>query len=442
MPNSLPRTENFAFADWRIEDGTAVFAFECGRFGRFEERVWFPDTPMPADPGEALSRLLTLLHVALGVSTYKAAAAKRITFPALGPAGRGMARRLYADGLAEFFVRAGLDFPPDTEMKFAPAPPALAPAPPAEGPALVAFGGGKDSHVARAIVQAAGEDVHLAAVILSDAVGNAIQATAPAPVTLLHRRLDPKLSALESAFNGHVPITAINMLVLTVYAMLTGHGAVVFANERSADEPTMRLGRIEANHQDSKSSRFEALLDTAVAEAAPGAPLPFSILRPYSEVWIGETFATLKEAFPRFTSCNRNFRLAGDASARWCGACAKCAFTSLILGPHLTPEETETAFGGVFLDRPALQPYYEQLLGLTDIKPWDCVGTIEESRATLWTLSTTEWGRARLATRSFLPRVLAQESEASLEQAWARARTPLPDVTSVPERYRRAAERL
>lgn len=444
MSTQQTRSERFAFPGWRAEGDTLVFAFDCARYGLFEERVILPGE-VGAASSDALG-LIDLIYVALGVSTYKAAAARRIVFPPLGPAGQAMARRLYTHGLAEFFVRADLTYPPHTEFVFADAARQRSvadSAPPHT--AIVAFGGGKDSYVARAIAQEAGDDVTLASVIMSDAVAAAIQATAPSAVDFVRRTLDPKLLSLTDAFNGHVPITAINALILTLRGRMSGAGAVVFANERSADEPTMDVGGIVANHQDSKSSVFERLLAAAVAEADPGAPIPFSALRAYSELWIARAFASLKDThanpLPRFTSCNRNFRLAGDATKRWCGSCAKCAFTALLVSPHLSVEEHEQAFGGLFLDREALQPYFAQLAGLTDIKPWDCVGTIDECRATLWQLSRGgPWADSK-AVRTLMPKVLGAADEAALAAAWAEG-FRAHDAPLTPARYRDAAARL
>lgn len=435
------RADRFAFPGWRVEDGRLVFAFDCSRYGAFEEMVWFPDASVPSEPDEGLSRLIDLLHVALGVSTYKAAAARRVALPPLTPGGRAMAERLYTEGLAEFFVRAGLGYPPGTAFEGEALVSGGSGEPSGDG-ALVAFGGGKDSYVARAIAEEAGDAVTLCSVVMSDAVEAAITATAPEPVTFLRRSLDPKLLALTDAFGGHVPITAINALVLTIYAWLTGRARVVFANERSADEPTMDVDGVVANHQDSKSSGFERLLADAVRQADPSAPVPFSALRAYSELWIARSFASLKDGdspLPRFTSCNRNFRLAGDADRRWCGACAKCAFTSLLLSPHLSEAEHEAAFGGQFLDRLALQPYFEQLAGLTETKPWDCVGTIDECRATLWRLSRGVWADSE-AVRTLLPRVLAVTDEAALAAAWDEGMTA-HDAPLTPLAYHEAAAR-
>jgi hypothetical protein len=224
---------------------------------------------------------------------------------------------------------------------------------------------------------------------------------------------------------------------LTIFAGLEGYGEVVFANERSADEPTMDIDGLRANHQYSKSSDFESLVRDALAEVDPVGPSVFSILRPYSELWIGRAFSRLQYAFGRFTSCNRNFRLAGNANRRWCGECAKCAFTSLILAPFIGRQEALDIFGDIFLDRPQLLNTYRELCGLSEHKPWDCVGTIDECRAAI--LHCAAGGP--FAQTTAVSMLSEQLSDVDRHPLWDRAMEPAARAF-VPERYLRAAARL
>ena len=279
-------------------------------------------------------------------------------------------------------------------------------------------------------------------VVLSQAVANAINRTAPDPVHFLWRRLDPRLkAATPHGFNGHVPITAINQLMLTIYAAATGMSQVVFANERSADEPTLVSGDVTANHQYSKSSEFEAKIRAALAEAMAEPPHLYSILRPFSELWIGRAFAQITSAFPHFTSCNQNFRIDGDAPPRWCGKCAKCAFTSLILSPFIDRAAGEEIFGERFLDRETLLPFYREICGLTEQKPWDCVGTIDEARVALWQAAQKDDWADTLAVRTLLPEILALSSNEDLAANLQTALTAT-DRGSLPSHIRATAMEL
>lgn len=421
LPASGARGDRFAFGPISRQGAAVRFTFECSVFGSFTEEVQFESD---ADVPEALLRLL---QVALGVSTYKAAAARTVALPPLGSGGRAMAEALYTDGLAEFFVRSKLPFPAEVAFEGEVRASSGNQVRNAEGVPLVAFGGGKDSYVAGEIVErATGQPPQFASVVLAEPVAEVLRRTAPSEPLIIRRSLDPKLLELKGGYTGHVPITAINILVLTIEGLLRGSGPVLFANERSADEPTMAVGGAAANHQYSKSSAFEALVRAAVAEAAPEAPPTYSVLRPFSELWIGRAFAKLPHAFPRFTSCNRNFRLAGDADQRWCGACAKCAFTSLILSPYLSAHEVETIFGRNMLDRPNLLPIYEELCGLSEQKPWDCVGTIAECQAALFLASKRVPASESLAVRELTPRLLKEKAPDELRQQAKDALLPDP----------------
>ena len=124
--------------------------------------------------------------------------------------------------------------------------------------------------------------------------------------------------------------------------------------------------------------------------------------------------------------------MAAGSTKRWCGACAKCAFTSLILSPRLSEDEALTILGQNMLNQDALMPFFESILGLSRHKPWDCVGTINESRAALWQLSQTAAWQNTKAVKTFLPKVLEQENVSQLRQHAENAMVPdgrgaLPD---------------
>ncbi|MEM9232843.1 MAG: hypothetical protein AAGA69_01230, partial [Pseudomonadota bacterium] len=223
MQKTPPRGEQFSINGWRLVQGsnTAIFSYSCDVYGSFEEQVTFPG---PAGALASLTEhdgktLLDLLSVALGVSTYKLAAARALRLPPMTAGGFAMAEALYTEGLAEFYARNNLPYPADLKITSDATIPSRNGKPPAAGPALVAFGGGKDSYVAREVIRTAGDDVQLTSVVLSEAVQSVLTATAPEDVLFINRRLDPKLSNIApQAYGGHVPITAINMLVLAMTA--------------------------------------------------------------------------------------------------------------------------------------------------------------------------------------------------------------------------------
>jgi hypothetical protein len=173
---------------------------------------------------------------------------------------------------------------------------------------------------------------------------------------------------------------------------------VVFANEASADEPTRHLpDGTPVNHQYSKSSAFEALLQDWMQRYIASDAYCFSMLRPLSELAICRHFARLDGYHPLVSSCNRQFHLHGARTEqRWCGRCPKCLFVYLALAPFMSPPALREMFAADLLDDDSLMQGYADLCGLGD-KPFECVGTVAEARAALLVLADDavlrqQWG--------------------------------------------------
>lgn len=375
------------------------FAYQCPRFGRFEETARFaPHARIEAIPEPVRTGLLNLAAILIGTSYYKAAPAGRVsTDMALTWAARRLAELAYGPGLGEFYVRNALPYPPQLEIAApdaldAAAPVSIAPEHPR---AACAFGGGKDSHVARAILEAAGAQSELVSVILSQRVGARLQSMTDAPLTLMTRVIDPRLIAVSrsgEALNGHIPITGINSCLLALHAAACGQDWVAFANERAASEPTMNIDGHPVNHQFSKSLEFEDALRDAFRAAGAGLDY-FSVLRPVSELWTAHFLARrAPKALDVFASCNRNFVFAGEAvlaeGQRWCGHCSKCVYTGVLMACWLTPERHEAVFQSRPLHDPANLDHAFDIAGLTGAKPWECVGEAREVAAALHHLTT------------------------------------------------------
>lgn len=400
--------DGFSCDGWRVDASgqKLVFDYSCSRYGSFSETIEFPgfnDLAFLAAP--SFSSLLDLALVTLGMSYYKMAALPTITMNVSRQtdALEDYVQMLYGQGMAEFYVRNDLPYPPEIDFAFHPQNLkenhdllTLD-----QNKALVAFGGGKDSYVALDLMEKAGYDCQAVSVVMSQAVEDKIKSSANRPVDFIQRRLDPKLKEAneQGALNGHVPITMVNAVLVMTYAALTGCGQVVFANERSADEATMTINGHAANHQFSKSFAMENALRCGREDLNL---CYFSVLRPFSELWIARQFAEMKEVHDCFLSCNQNFVIDPEqVSKRWCGECPKCAFTFLILAPFMTQEEMIGIFGENLLNKETLLPLYQQLVGLTDQKPWECVGTIDECRAAFQQLSQSKEWRDCILVQTF-----------------------------------------
>ncbi|WP_049623266.1 UDP-N-acetyl-alpha-D-muramoyl-L-alanyl-L-glutamate epimerase [Frateuria defendens] len=410
----------FRFVRHGYADGVAelVYAFDDG--AELVERVSFPGAPaLPAGRETAFAAALRLLHLVAGVSYYKAALPPRIEVEGapLDEATADFLDQLYLHGLAELAYRNGLDLRGRIRFPRGAAAPAAAPALGLPRRTLVPLGGGKDSLVAVEALKHAGVEATVSWVSTSPLIAACAERT-DLPQLNLHRELAPGLFELNrlGAWNGHIPVTAVNSVILAVAAILYGYDSIAFANERSASVATLEYEGQQVNHQWSKGYAFERLLRDWL-HAYVAADLDYcSLLRPYSELAVTRAFARLGGAyFDVFSSCNRNFRLLGPKPAdRWCGQCPKCHFVFLALAPFLPKPRLLAIFGRNLLDEETQAAGFDALLEYHDHKPFECVGEGGESRAAMYTLSERpEWQEDALVAR-FRSEILPQLDPAQL----------------------------
>jgi UDP-N-acetylmuramoylalanine--D-glutamate ligase len=297
------------------------------------------------------------------------------------------------------------------------------------------MGGGKDSLVGLRLVQQAGIEAQPVCVGASPLIAETVRVTG-LPLLQIGRELAPGLAAMNraGAWNGHVPVTAINSAILLCAALLYGYRYVVFSNERSADEATLRTadGR-EINHQYSKSSAFEVALRAEVARRVSPDLEYFSVLRPFSELAVVQRFAAMKPFHGVYSSCNRNFHLDGPrVEGRWCRDCPKCRFAALSLAVFLEPGEVRAILGGDLLDDPGQAEGYRALCELGRDKPFECVGEAGESRAALAALRAREVWRSHAVVRELAPELERIEVPALEPLLQPGGRHFIPDAVSRP----------
>ena len=97
------------------------------------------------------------------------------------------------------------------------------------------------------------------------------------------------------------------------------------------------------------------------------------------ELQIAERFARYPQYFQHFRSCNR-----GQADNSWCGRCPKCLFVYVVLGPFLDHGQLNSIFGTDLGANPDNAEILRTLLGMDRAKPFECVGTREETVAALF----------------------------------------------------------
>ena len=423
-------TQLFRFVRCSYADGVAelVYAFDDGE--ELVEQIRFPNPPaLQAEYAAAFDAALKLLHLIAGVSYYKAGIPPKIEV-ATGPLDDATAElldQLYLHGLAEFAYRNGLDL--RGRIAF-PRGGTTHPVGALNLPkrTLVPIGGGKDSLVAVEAIKSIGGEATAVWVGNSALIAACAERTG-LPTLNIQRELAPRLFELNrlGAWNGHIPVTAVNSAILAVAAILYGYDSIAFANERSASAATLEYEGQQVNHQWSKGYAFEQLLGDWLHTHVASDLDYCSLLRPYSELAITRAFAKLTPYFDVFSSCNRNFRILGPKPAdRWCGQCPKCHFVFLALAPFLPKPRLLSIFGRNLLDDEAQAGGFDALLEYQDHKPFECVGEGAEARAAMYALSQRpEWQEDALVARfrsEILPQldtnqlVLEPWLEASAEQ--------------------------
>ncbi len=403
-----------------------VYAFDDGP--ELVETITVPGAPFALDGAraDAATRALQLLHLIAGVSYYKAAVPPeiRIESYAIDADTAAMLETIYLNGLGEFAYRNGLNL--HGKIRFPHLPPSQ-PSPASGGMsdapalglrehALVAIGGGKDSLVSIEALRAAGVEQTVTWIGGSQLIRACAERT-ELPTLNLGRALAPQLFDFnrEGAWNGHIPVTAVNSAILVFAAVLLGANQVAFSNERSASYGSLIEGTGEVNHQWSKGWAFESAFGDYVQREIAADLHYYSLLRPLSELAVARQFAKTDRYDAHFSSCNRNFHILGERPAnRWCGVCPKCHFVFLALAPFMPKPRLVGIFGRNLLDDPAQTPGYDALLEYQDHKPFECVGEGRESRAAMAALAgRPEWREDALVER-FAREIRPQLDEAGL----------------------------
>jgi len=194
----------------------------------------------------------------------------------------------------------------------------------------------------------------------------------------VNRRLDPLLLELNAQgfLNGHTPFSALLAFYSLLVSAVSGHRHIALSNESSANEPT--VADTDVNHQYSKSYAFESDFRDYVKEYISGDFNYFSFLRPLNELRIAQLFAEQVKYYQVFKSCN-----AGSKTDIWCCNCPKCLFAFTILSPFIPMIELVHIFGKNLFDFPQMLGYLKELTGIDEVKPFECVGTIDEVNAAL-----------------------------------------------------------
>ena len=388
------KAKNFHFIgyDFDQRDGKIIFNYRIEFYNRdnleFTETVILPKITQKLKE-ESIRKILESLLIILGVSYYKSYCPPRITIPfLLSKEQADFWNTVYRKGLGEFLYRNKLD--PNKLAKFPHSKiKVCSERIKTQDRALLGIGGGKDSIVAAELLK----DFDIASFLIEtqkqDLISNSVIHKIGKPSLKIRRILDPKIfETQEGVYNGHVPISAIYAFLGLLIAAIYEYKYVIVANEHSSNFGNLKYKGETINHQWSKSVEFESLFQEYVRKFITPDIVYFSLLRQFYEIRIARMFAEHKKYFPLFASCNRNFRVFKERpSSLWCGECPKCAFAFLILAPFLSKKEIMSIFKKNLFADSSLIPLFQDLLGFGKLKPFDCVGTFEESQTALFLAS-------------------------------------------------------
>lgn len=368
------------------ENGVLLLAFDFNLEDRFHFR---PTLVIPARPffdwegipEEQLQALVFQIGMTELVSYWKIACPKRVVVKpfALTESQKAFWKKLYYNGLGEFLYLNGIAVSENELMEIeAVGRKVFAEVNlPLEEKTLVPVGGGKDSVVTLECLR---QEMPVTPLIVNPrgATLNCVKTAGykEDEFIVINRTLDPTMLKLnaEGYLNGHTPFSALLAFISILVAFGSRSKYIALSNENSANESTVPGTNI--NHQYSKSIEFERDFRNYVAENLNKDVQYFSFLRPLSELQIAKLFSECEAYRSVFRSCN-----VGSKTDSWCCHCPKCLFTWIILSPFLSRERLVDIFGKDLMSDESLRPIFEELNGTAAVKPFECVGTVEEVNA-------------------------------------------------------------
>lgn len=242
---------------------------------------------------------------------------------------------------------------------------------------LVPIGGGKDSALTLETLVNAGMKCRCYSINKRRSIIDTVTAAGLSEDALIisQRHFDRSLIELNNKgyINGHTPFSSIVAFSAEITAYLNGLKYIVLSNESSANESTV-VGQ-DVNHQYSKSFEFEQDFHSYEEKYLRTGQYYFSFLRPLAEFQIAKMFVSHRKYLPVFRSCNLGSKVSPDI---WCGECPKCLFVCLILSPFLSLSELNDIFGRDMLNDEKMKEYFIELIGQSEHKPFECVGSIDE----------------------------------------------------------------
>ncbi len=273
---------------------------------------------------------------------------------------------------------------------------------------LAPIGGGKDSIVTFELLKRSKKELSSFCLNPTRTATRVIRRIGCRNCIIIRREIDKKLLELnrKGFLNGHTPFSAYLSFLSVLIAVIFNYKYVAISQESSSNEGNVRyLGKI-INHQYSKTFDFEERFKSYCKKYLVKDFNYFSFLRPLNEIQIAKIFAGFTKFFSVFMSCNEAYKTASGTkkpTGKWCGNCSKCLFAWLILYPFIERNKMKKIFKQDLFENKNLLNILKELIGEKGIKPFECVGTHEESLIALYLSwkKTTET-RSPLSPLSFL----------------------------------------
>lgn len=292
-------------------------------------------------------------------------------------------KKLYINGLGEFFYRNGLveAMNIETFLKIETEGNSTEPLlinETLEGN-LIPVGGGKDSNLTLEVLKGGNNTCYIVNPRGASYDSAKIAGYEDNNIYTPKRTLDARLLELnkQGFLNGHTPFSAILAFSSYISAILLGKKYIVLSNEASANEANVEGTNI--NHQYSKSIEFENDFREYISRfVCSNGPEYFSLLRPLSEWQIVKGFIKEPKYFKVFKSCN-----VGSKQDIWCENCSKCLYVYIMLAAFLEKKDMDKIFSSNMLNNKELKDIFNGLVYPDYDKPFECVGTKEEINLSL-----------------------------------------------------------
>lgn len=355
--------------------------YQCGE-EKFIHIIEFPNSINIAKLKEeekiALDRAFFYIHLAEGINYYKAYLTDEVNHPILTQEEAEFFNTYYLNCLGELCFKNKKELPKEVFKSEKDKTRKKINYSTKDGVAVL-IGGGKDSITSLEMLEHF--DSKLLSVITSKdrSIPIAIKdvmSIAGKENILIYRHLSPNLFKLKNVYNGHSPITGNIAFINIASSILYGFNNIILSSERSANCGNIEWRDKEINHQWSKCFEFEKMFNLFIKSNINEELNYFSFLKPLSEIHIAKIFSNFTKYHHNFISCNQAFKV-NNREQKWCCECSKCHFVFLILAPFM--DNLEEIFGKNILDDESNIDEYKALIGLSEHKPFACIGEYEEA---------------------------------------------------------------